>query len=162
MKSCYLKSYQINKIKFGQIGSNCRISNYVTFINPKNIILGKNVRIDDFCVLSAFEGKIIIGDDTHIASFTYILGASGVSIGNNCKISQGVKIYSKSDEYKKTIKNQFYKKVVIADNVIIGSGSVILPGSNLGTFSRVGALTLVKNKIPKNSLFYGKKIKRIY
>lgn len=162
MNNCYLKKAQIHKIKFGRIGSNCRISNYVTFINPKNIFLGKNVRIDDFCVLSAFEGKILIGDNTHIGSFSYILGASGVSIGNNCKISQGVKIYSKSDEYKTTIKKQFYKRVVIADNVIIGSSSVVLPGSNLGNFSRVGALTLVKNKIPKNSLLYGKKIKKIY
>jgi acetyltransferase-like isoleucine patch superfamily enzyme len=60
------------------------------------------------------------------------------------------------------VKKQFYKKVIIADNVIIGSSSVVLPGSNLGTFSRVGALTLVKNKIPKKTLFYGKKIKKIY
>ena len=159
--SYYLKPTELKKKKFLKIGRNCKISNLVTFIGEKNISLGNNVRIDDFCIINGFEGFVVIGDDTHISSFCYLLGAAGISIGKNCDISQGVKIYSKSDDYKKIIKKRIYKKINISNNVIIGSNSILLPGSTLGANSRVGALTIVNKIIKKNTLFYGKVEKKI-
>ena len=90
-----------------------------------------------------------------------MLGAAGINIGKDCDISQGVKIYSKSDDYKKIIKKRIYKKINISNNVIIGSNSILLPGATLGENSRIGALTIVNKIIKKNTLFYGKIQKKL-
>ena len=110
--SYYLKKIELKKKNFLKIGRNCKISNLVTFIGEKNISIGNNVRIDDFCIINGLEGFVVIGDDTHINSFCYLLGAAGINIGKDCDISQGVKIYSKSDDYKKTIEKRIYKKLI--------------------------------------------------
>ena len=159
--SYYLKKIELKKKNFLKIGRNCKISNLVTFIGEKNISIGSNVRIDDFCIINGLEGFVVIGDDTHINSFCYLLGAAGINIGKDCDISQGVKIYSKSDDYKKIIKKRIYKKINISNNVIIGSNSILLPGATLGENSRIGALTIVNKIIKKNILFYGKIQKKL-
>ena len=98
-KSFFLSQRNLKR-KFNKIGKSCKISNKASFIGERNIIIGDNVRIDDYTILVAFDGKIIIGSNTHIGGLTYILGSGNVVIGSNCNISQGVKIYSKSDNYK--------------------------------------------------------------
>ena len=110
---------------------------------------------DDFAVIVAYDGNITIGSDTHIGSLSYILGSGGVKIGKYCNISQGVKIYSKSNNYK-TKKTTYKAKVVISDNCIIGSNVVILPGSKLNENVRIGALTLVNKEIKSNRLYLEK------
>ena len=154
MKSNYLNNLSLKKLKFKKIGKNCKISNLITFIGAKNISIGNNVRIDDFCVINSLEGYIQISDNTNIGSFCYLLGSSAIKIGKNCNISQGVKIYSKSNDYKIKKIKQYYKSVNVGDNVIVGSNSVILPGTTIGDNSRIGALTIVNKKIKKNCLFF--------
>ena len=160
MKSYYLNIKEIKKKKFRKIGKNCKISNLVSFVEPKNISIGNNVRIDDFCIVNAYEGEIKIDDNTHICSLCFLLGSTKIEIGKFCSISHGVKIYSKTDEYKKTVKKQIYKRVLIRNNVIVGSNSVILPGVKIEDNCRIGALTVVNKNLEKNTLFYkNKKIK---
>ncbi len=160
-----IKSYFISqtslKKKFKKIGKNCKISNKASFIGEKNIIIGNNVRVDDFAVIVAYDGNITIGSDTHIGSLSYILGSGGVKIGNSCNISQGVKIYSKSDNYKMKKKKTYKAKVVISDNCIIGSNVVILPGSKLNKNVRIGALTIVNKEIKSNNLYFGTQTKKL-
>ena len=159
--SYYLSQKELKKIKFGKIGKNCKISNLVTFIGKNKIFLGDNVRIDDFCVINGLKGSVTIGNKSHINSFCYLLGTSIIKIGKNCDISQGVKIYSKSDNYKMRKKKTYKAKVVISDNCIIGSNVVILPGSKLNKNVRIGALTLVNKEIRSNSLYFGKQTKKL-
>lgn len=154
MKSYYLSNTEIKKLNLKSFGKNCKISNLVSFIGSKNISLENNVRIDDFTIINGIEGYIKIKKNSHVGSLCYILGSAGIEIGKNCRISQGVKIYSKTDEYKKIKNEQLYKKVNISDNVIIGSGAIILPGAKIEKNCRIGALTIVKKKIKNNSLFY--------
>ena len=160
-KKGYLNHKELKEIKFKFLGKNCKISRLASFVKPENISIMDNVRIDDFCLLVAFNGFIKIGKNTHIGGLSYIQGWAGVSIGLDCNISQAVKIYSKSDNYKTTKNLQIKKKVVISDNVIIGSGSVILPGAKLQSYSRIGALTVVNKLIKKKHLYFGQKLKKI-
>ena len=95
--SYYLKEKELEKLKFKSLGKNCKVSSLASFVGTKNISLSDGVRIDDFASLVAFKGSIKIGKNTHVGGQTYIQGWKGVEIGSNCKISQGVKIYSKSD-----------------------------------------------------------------
>ena len=159
--SRYLTKLELKNLKLKYIGRNCKISNLVSFVGKKNISILDGTRIDDFTVLVAHKGYINIGKNTHIGGLSYIQGWAGVSIGLDCNISQAVKIYSKSDNYKTTKNLQIKKKVVISDNVIIGSGSVILPGAKLQSYSRIGALTVVNKLIKKKHLYFGQKLKKI-
>ncbi len=60
----FYSEYELSKLGFKSYGSNCRISKNSTIYSAEKIILGNNVRIDDFCVLS---GKITIGNYVHLA-----------------------------------------------------------------------------------------------
>ena len=51
-------------------GDNIAIHRSVIFFNPQSIILGCNVRIDCFSMLSAKE-EITIGNNVHIAAARY-------------------------------------------------------------------------------------------
>ena len=99
MTKGYLNFSKLKKIGFKKLGKNILISKKVSFINPKNISIGSNVRIDDYTIIIAIRGTIIIKDNIHIGSFCYLNGSENLFIGNYCNLSQGVKIYTKSDNY---------------------------------------------------------------
>ena len=161
MKSRFLKSNEIKKLKFKSIGKNCKISNKVSFIGEKNIKIGDDVRIDDYTILVAYDGSITIGSHTYIGGLNYISGSGNVKIGSFCDIAHGVKIYSKSDNYKLKKKQPYKEKVLISDNCIIGANTVILPGSKLNKNVRVGAMTLVNKEIKSGRLYFRNKTKKI-
>lgn len=60
----------VESMGFASVGRNVVISDKVSFYNCANISIGNNVRIDDFCVLSAGEGGIVIGNNVHIAVYS--------------------------------------------------------------------------------------------
>ena len=160
--SRYLTKLELKNLKLKYIVRNCKISNLVSFVGKKNISILDGTRIDDFTVLVAHKGYINIGKNTHIGGLSYIQGWKGVEIGSECNISQGVKIYSKSDNYTKKKNIQILKKVIISNRVIIGSNAVILPGSKIEDDSRIGALSVVSHKITKQHLFARNRIVKIY
>ena len=110
--SRYLTKQELKNLKLKHIGKNCKISNFVSFIGKKNISILDGTRIDDFTLLVAHKGYIKIGKNSHIGGLSYIQGWKGVEIGSNCNISQGVKIYSKSDNYKKKKIFKLLKKLL--------------------------------------------------
>lgn len=165
-------AYQQHLREYGiKIGENCMISPMVSFYGHENIEIGNNVRIDDFCVISAGKGKIKIGDNIHISIYTSLQGAGYIEIGDFSTISSRVSIYSSNDDYSgKTMTNPMipseytgveHKDVIIKDHVIIGSGSVILPGVTIGNSCAIGALSLVKTNLSDFGIYAGAPIKYI-
>lgn len=161
----FLTDDELNKLGFDSLGSNVLISNKASIYNPSNISIGSNVRIDDFCVLSSGVGGIYIGSNIHIAVFSSIIGAGSVTLSDFCNISSRVSIYSSNDDYSgasmtnPTIPDK-YKKVSVADvyigrHVIIGSGSIVLPGITIGHGAAVGALSLVNKDCEENKIYSG-------
>ena len=57
--------------------------------------------------------------------------------------------------------NVTIKPVLIGRHVIIGSGSVILPGVKIGNGSSVGALSLVTKSLEEWGVYLGAPVKRI-
>ena len=62
MNSFYTEE-QLATLGFKSIGGGCKISRYARFYGINNMVIGDNVRIDDFCILS---GKLTIGSNIHI------------------------------------------------------------------------------------------------
>jgi acetyltransferase-like isoleucine patch superfamily enzyme len=153
----YYASKEQKKIEFRKLGKNVKISNNAKFYFPKDIEIGDNSRIDDFCILS---GKIIIGKFAHPAPMCLIgCGIKRVFISDFATLAYGVKIFSQSDDYVrgsmtnstvcKEFKNVKYSAVTIGKHVIIGTNTVIMPGCNLREGSSIGAMSLVTKKYKK-------------
>ena len=167
----FLTEDQIKAMGFCHVGENCLLSNKASYYNCKNIKIGNNVRIDDFCVLSAGIGGIEIGNYIHIAVYTSLIGAGKILLKDFCNISSKVAIYSSNDDYSgqfmtnPTVPSRYTNvmsvDVIIGKHVIIGSGSVILPGVTLEIGVAVGALSLVNKNCSEFGVYIGAPAKRI-
>lgn len=161
----------IEALGFSSIGENLQISDRASFYGAERIKLGSNIRIDDFCVLSAGVGGIQIGDYVHIAVYSSLIGAGRIVLSDFCNISSRVAIYSSNDDYSgeamtnPTVPRE-YTRVTHADvflekHVIVGSGSVILPGVTLEEGVAVGALSLINKICEAFGVYAGNPAKRI-
>lgn len=157
----YLSRSTLETMGFSVIGDNVLISDKASFYNCANISIGSNVRIDDFCVLSGGEGGIVIGNYIHISVYSLLIGAGKITLSDFSGLSSRVSIYSSNDDYSgATMTNPMLPKeytgvthadVFLGKHVIVGSGSIILPGVTLEEGAAVGAMSLVQ----KNCLAFG-------
>lgn len=156
---------------FAALGRNVMISERASFFRCAKISIGDNVRIDDFCVLSAGDGGIHIGNHVHVAVYTSLIGRGRITLDDFCNLSSRVSIYSSSDDYSgATMTNPTvparYTGVTDADvhvgrHVIIGCGSVVLPGVRLEEGVAVGALSLVKDSCAPFGIYAGNPARRV-
>lgn len=167
----FLSKEQIESMGFKSVGENILLSDKASYYNCKNIDIGNNTRIDDFCVLSAGEGGIEIGQHVHIAIGVSIIGAGKVLVDDFAGLSSRVSVYSSNDDYSgkfmtgPTVPSEFtnvtHAPVVIGRHVIVGSGSVILPNVTLEDGVAVGALSLVTKNCSAFGVYIGTPAKKI-
>lgn len=161
----------IEALGFASIGKSIQISDRASFYGMNRIFLGSNVRIDDFCVLSAGDGGITVGDYVHIAVYSSLIGAGQITLSDFCNISSRVAIYSSNDDYSgatmtnPTVPSDFtgvtHADVFLSKHVIVGSGSIILPGVTLEEGVAVGALSLVNKRCEAFGIYAGNPVRRI-
>ncbi|MCX8086715.1 MAG: acyltransferase [Rhodocyclaceae bacterium] len=166
-----LSRAEIETIGFASVGEDVRISEHARFYGASRIRLGNHVRIDDFCVLSAGEGGIEIGDYVHIAVYCSLIGQGKIVMADFSGLSSRVSIYSSNDDYSgaaltnptvpKEFTNVYHAPVHLGRHVIVGSGSIILPGVTLEEGVAVGALSLVNKDCAAFGIYFGNPAKRI-
>lgn len=103
------------------------------------INIGKNVLVDDYAYISAQE-HISIGDETHIAAFTFI---TDFNHGFN---RRDVPIHTQQCEVA---------PVTIGSDVWIGAHSSILKGVTIGDGAIVGAGSVVTKDVPPYTIVAG-------
>jgi len=104
--------------------------------------------------------NLSLGNRVSIHRGTFINAVSGISIGNNCGISNNCTLSGGQHIHKSIdipIKDQGMKfdPILIYDDVLIGNNSVITSGTIINQGSYIGALTLVSGKIPEYSIVLG-------
>lgn len=166
-----LTSEAIEGLGFASVGENVQISDKASFYGASRIKIGSNVRIDDFCVLSAGSGGIQIGQHVHLAVYSSLIGAGRITLSDFCNISSRVAIYSSNDDYSgetmtnPTIPDEFTgvsnAEVFLDEHVIVGCGSVLLPGVTLGKGVAVGALSLVSQDCFEFGVYAGCPARRV-
>jgi galactoside O-acetyltransferase len=167
----FLSKEQINQMGFKSVGENVLISDKSSIYNAKNIEIGSNVRIDDFCILSAGEGGIKIGNNIHIACYVSMIGAGEIILEDFSQVSSRVVILSSSDDFSgeylvgPCISSEFTNvkshKVHLMKHVVIGTGSTILPNVTLKEGAAVGAMSLVKDDIGEFEIVVGVPAKKV-
>ncbi|EML1552701.1 TPA: acyltransferase [Enterobacter hormaechei] len=162
---------EIEQMGFASVGENVLISKKASFYGISKIHIGNNVRIDDFCVISAGAEGVFIGNYVHIAVYSSLIGAGRITLMDYSNISSRVSIYSSNDDYSGNymsnpmvptdFTNVTHDSVVVGKHVIIGSGSIVLPGVTLNEGCAIGALSLVKNSCDTFTIYAGNPARRI-
>jgi galactoside O-acetyltransferase len=165
MSSDFLSPTEINELGFRHAGDDIRISRRAVFFAPERISIGRETRIDAFCVLSAGPDGLTIGRNVHMSAHNVVVGHAPVEIGDFCTISVRCSIFSSNDDYtgaamaNPTVPDAYRlavdAPVRIEDHVIIGAGSVVLCGITIGRSAAVGALSLVKQDVPAFAIVAG-------
>ncbi len=159
----FLDPGELAGLGFRNCGERALVSRKASVYRASQVALGHDVRIDDFCVLS---GPITIGNFVHIAAFCALYGGeAGIEVSDFCNLSSRVTIYAISDDYwgesmtnpmiPEAYKNPEHGTVSLGRHVIVGSGSVLLPGVAVGEGCAIGALSLVKGNLPAWSICAG-------
>ena len=166
----FLSQQQLEALGFRQVGQDVQISDRASIYGAERIAIGDHVRIDDFCILSAGEGGIALGSYVHIAAYCSLIGAARISLDDFAGLSSRVSIYSSSDDYSgesltnPTIPDRFRnvdtRPVHLGRHVIVGAGTVILPGVTINDGAAVAALSLVKGDCEAFKIYAGSPARR--
>lgn len=161
----------IESMGFLSLGENIQISDRASFYGTERIALGSNIRIDDFCVISAGLGRIEIGNHVHIAVGATLIGGGKITLCDFVGISSKSSVYSSNDDYSgaaltgPTLPSEFtnvrHSDVFMGKHVIVGAGSVILPGVTLEEGVAVGALSLIHKRCEAFGIYVGNPARRI-
>jgi maltose O-acetyltransferase len=120
------------------IGSGSFIREGVLITHPSSVDIGKDVYIGRYCELDGFGG-LAIGNDVHIAPFCAIYSSNHKFDGSTLIRKQGY----------------VGEKVVIEDDVWIGTHVVILSGVTVHTGAVIGAGSVVTKDVPPNAVVAG-------
>lgn len=135
---CFLPSWNIRKILYlicgMKIGKGSRIGIGTKIDEPKGILIGNNVFINEYCHLDG-RGGLIIGDSTSISIYSRIITATH-------------KLGSSDFSY-------FPNTVRIGDHVWIGAGATILDGSIINCGTVIGAGCVFKGKSKEGEVYIG-------
>lgn len=161
----FIAANELQSMGFAEVGRNVSLSRYARIYGASRISIGENSRIDDFTILSAGQGGIRVGRNVHIACYCFLAGAGKITLEDFAGISGRVSIYSSSDDFVgpfltgPTVPDA-YRNVSTADvslgrHVVVGAGSVLLPGAVLEEGVTVGALSLVTKRLPAWTVWAG-------
>lgn len=161
----FFSDAELLDLGFASIGENVRISRKSSIYGASRISIGNNVRVDDFCILSAGTGGISIGSFIHIAAYSSLIGKENIRLMDFCNLSSRVSVYSSSDDYSglwmtnPTVSEDFtgveHAPVIIGKHAIVGAGCVILPTAFLDQGVAVGALSLIKGYCQEFGVYCG-------
>jgi dTDP-4-amino-4,6-dideoxy-D-glucose acyltransferase len=127
---------------------------------------GDHARIDCFSLLSAGPEGMRIGRNVHLAAGVYLFGSGGrVVIEDFAGLSARTSVYTATDDFKEghltgpTIPLKFRKvtsgAVLVGRHVIVGTGTVIMPGVTIGRGAAVGAQSFVRKDVAEFEIVAG-------
>lgn len=168
----YFTERELMAAGFGRVGSNVRIATNCTIIGLEHIEIGDHVRIDGYCtIIAADQGYLRLGSFIHIGGYCCLFAGNGIDMGDYSGLSQGVRVYSRTDDYtghyltNPTVPQKYTNvvsgEVSLGRHVIVGSGTVILPNVAIGEGTAVGALSLVTKSLDEWGVYFGRPAKRI-
>lgn len=163
MISSFYSENELKKIGFKFLGDNVLVSQKASIYGADRMIIGNNVRIDDFCILS---GSIELGNYTHIGAYSALFGGNkGIQMMDFSGLSSKCVIYAETDDYtgstltNPTIPDKYRNvsggKVILEKHVIIGTGTSIMPGVVLGEGAAVGSMSLVNHSVAGWGIYAG-------
>lgn len=151
--------------KLGGCGEDVRILDGVIITEPEHVYLGNDVTLF-FC--SILQWYIKIGDHSHIGCFSQLYGHEGISIGKGCAVAPNVVIHTHSTvPAPRNIRNldlpSMRGEVIIGNDVLIGTNTVIFPNVKISDGAVIGACSLILEDtvIPPYEKWIGQPVRKI-
>jgi galactoside O-acetyltransferase len=167
----YLNSAELKELGCRSVGNNVAVHSTCLLVGLENISFGNHIRVDAYTSLIAGDGRINIGNHNHIAVYAFLSGAEGIDLADFVGISAGARIYTRNDDYTgealtgPTVPERFLRvskgAVSIGRHVVVGAGTIVLPGCSIGEGTTVGALSLVRSPLPEWGIYAGIPAKRL-
>lgn len=158
----YFTENDLIPLGFAAVGKDVTIAKNCVIPTPSTIRIGSHVRIDGFTVIT---GQLAIGSYVHIGPGCSLIGGEGITFEDFSTISHGVKVFTRSDDFSgeymtnpmvpSMYTNVLCGAVSLGRHVVVGAGTVILPGSSLGEGVAVGALSLVRHDLAAWQIYAG-------
>lgn len=171
LESIYFTESDLKSVGIGSVGKNVSVSSHAIIAGIENLHLGNDVRIDGGTVILATRGKLTVGSCVHIEPSSSLVCHSGITIGNFCTISHGVRLFTGSADYSgESLTNRFpaggyqnpkFGPITLEDHVIVGGNSVIMPYVTLGEGAAIGALSLVRHSLAGWSIYGGNPLREL-
>ena len=153
--SNFLSEKELAELGLKSYGKDVLVGRHTVFYHPEKLTIGNHVRIDDFTVIS---GNVTLGDYIHISQFCGLYGGEeGIVMEDFSTLAAKCSVYAVSDDYlgrsmtypavaEKYKPYLLHSRVQIKQNVIIGCGSVVLPGIVIEEGTAVGSMSLCNKK----------------
>lgn len=165
----YYTEDELKEFGFKSIGKNVLISKKASVYMPSHMVIGNNVRIDDFCMI---VGDITLENYIHIAPYASIHGTGGgtVHIMSYSAVGAYSTIYSGSNEINSgalvgNVPSEYvkikYSDIVIEKHATIGVRSVILPGTYIAEGVALAPMSLISKKTKPWSVYFGAPARRV-
>ncbi len=141
----------------GACGQNVHFAHGIYLMNPKRISIGDHCSIGSSVSLisESPEGRLTIHDGVQISDKVHIDFTGNVSIGRGTLISSDVTIYSHDHGYNPRSR-PLLSSVTIAEDVWIGYGATLLPGTtNVGQGAIIGAKAVVSKPVEEHTIVAG-------
>lgn len=155
----YYRSDELRSLGFARVGEGTAVARNCTVIGLENITLGDFVRIDGYTTIIATAGKVEIGTHVHVCSSCVLGARGGIRLGDFSSLSHGVRILSAIDDFSgeamtnSTLPPHLVQvqqaPVRIGRYVPLGTGTVVLPGVEIGEGAAVTALSVVATSLPE-------------
>jgi galactoside O-acetyltransferase len=164
MKSSDNIFFDLSALKF--LGPHAIVGKTVRVRKPERVSIGEHSIIDDFTYISC---ALALGRYSHVGANSVLIGGDGrIAIGDFVNIAPGCRLICASNDYAggglvgPAIPAEYAGKSITADvrledHVLLGAGTVILPGVRVPEGVSTGALTLIteKTKLEPWTLYAG-------
>ena len=149
-----------------ELGPGAIVGKTVRIRKPRDTRIGAHSIIDDFTYISC---RLTVGRYTHISANAVINGGNArVALGDFVNLAPGCRLIAGSNDFSggglvgAAIPSEWADEAVVgdielADHVLLGTGTVVLPGVRIPEGVATGAMTLItpKTKLEPWTLYVG-------
>ncbi|MDP8214035.1 MAG: acyltransferase [Candidatus Euphemobacter frigidus] len=174
---------RLYRLVLGGLGRSCFLEKNIRFFNPARLMIGDRVFIGEgsfFDVGSVAEeisigtdshisrsvtirtqlGKVAIGEKVNVGAGSFIYGYGDIEIGAGTLIANQVEIISGTHNFDDPSRPMRYQgrspsRIVIGEDVWIGTHAVILGGVTIGKGAVIGAGAVVHHDIREYAVAVG-------
>ena len=139
------------------LGKKAIIGKTVRFRKPERVTVGDWSIVDDFTYVSC---GLTVGQYTHIGAGGVLIGGEAhIRIGHFVNIAPGCRLMAASNDFTggglvgpaippEYADHSIVADIEIADHVLLGTGTVVLPGVKIPEGVATGAMTLITPHTP--------------
>lgn len=139
--------HSTSDVQSENIGSDTKVWQYSVIL--EKAIIGKNCNINCHVFI---ENDVVIGDNVTVKSGVQIW--DGIEIEDHVFVGPNVTFTNDKHPRSKNYPTSF-QKTVIREYASLGAGSIILGGVTIGSYSLIGAGSLVTKDVPERALVVG-------